>query len=187
MTGGAERENPQPKPAGVNSEAPRARIADIIRTSGKMGADTPGVSNDQLSAIASAIGTGASAGTVLASEAITDELAKRFPKLAPTATVERDFDAAYEQAGRALILALQACSMNVSAAFDTGSGAMLEVKKPMSLTAPPYSITIAITDRGASTHFSAQAQHTGMDWGQNAKLLGGLFDKTDDYLKLFKS
>jgi hypothetical protein len=170
----------------VNSQAPRARIADIIRESGKLGADQPGVSQSQLDAVAAVL-SGASAGTVFASEAITGELAKRFPKLSPCATVERDVDASYEPAGRALILALQSCGLNLSAAFDTESGAILEAKKPMSLTAAAFTVTIAIVDSGAVTHLRGQAQHTGMDWGQNAKLLNQLFDKTSDYLNLFKS
>lgn len=171
----------------MNAEAPRARIADIIRDSGKMGGDQPGVSQDQLAAIASVMGGGASAGTVFASEAIADELAKRFPQLAPSAAVERDVDAPYEKAGRALVLALQACGLNITAAFDTESGAMLEVKKPMSLMAVPFSVTIAIVDRGATTHLTGQAQHTGVDFGRNVKLLTELFDKTNDYLKLMSS
>jgi len=167
------------------SETPRARIADIIRDSGKMGGDQPGVS-DQIAAFATGI-SGAPAGTIFASEQLSDALAKRFPKLAASASVERDADAPYETAGRALILALQACGLNLTAAFDTESGAMLEVKKPMSLLAPPFTISITIAERGATTHFSGQSQHTGADWGRNAKLLNELFDKTNDYLKLFKS
>lgn len=171
----------------MNAEASRARIADIIRNSGKMGGDAAGVTNDQLSAIAAAMGAGVSAGTVYASEALTNELAKRFPQLASSAAVERDADAPYEKAGRALILAVQACGLNVAAAFDTESGAMLEVKKPMSLLAPPFSIAITMLDHGTVTHFTGQATHTGVDFGRNAKLLAELFDKTNDYLKLMSS
>ena len=86
-----------------------------------------------------------------------------------------------------MILALQACGLNLTAAFDTESGAALEVKKPMSLLAPGFTLAITLTDRGSVTHVSGQAQHTGLDWGQNAKLLNGLFDKTDEYLTRFKS
>jgi hypothetical protein len=175
----------------VNSGTPRARIADIIRDSGKMGGDVPGASPDQIAAAASAISgamTGVSAGTFAAAEAIDDELAKHFSALSPTATVERDVEAPYETAGRALILALQACGFNIGAAFDTESGAMLEVKKPLSLASVAFAVTLAIADRGATTHLSGQATHTGVDWGsQNAKVLNALFDKANDYLKLFKS
>ena len=171
----------------MGSEAPRARIADIIRDSGKMGTDAPGISQSQFAAIASAIGGGASAGTFYASQAISDELAKRFPKLSATGAVERDLAAPYDTAGRALILALQACGITIDAAFDTESGAMLELKKPMSLTAPPFTVVLAILDCGAATHVKGQSQHTGFDWGQNAKLLNQLFDKTNEYLNLFKS
>lgn len=171
----------------MNAETPRARIADIIRNSGKMGADQAGVTNDQLAAIAAALGGGVSAGTVYASEALANELAKRFPKLSPSAALERDVAAPYERAAKALVLALQACGLNVAAAFDTESGAMLEVKKPMSLLAPPYAITLTVLDRGFTTHFIGQATHTGMDLGRNAKLLTQLFDRTNDYLKLMSS
>jgi hypothetical protein len=171
----------------TSEQVPRPRIADIIRDSGKMGADQPGPSQDQLAAIAGAIGGGASAGTVLASEQLANELAQRFPRLSTNATVERDFEAAYATAGRALILALQANNHTLSAAFDTASGAILEVKKPLSLLAPPFTVTITMTDLGATTRLAAIAQHTGMDWGQNAKLLSQLFDKTNEYLSLFKT
>jgi serine/threonine protein phosphatase PrpC len=172
---------------GVTSEQPRrACIADIIRDSGKMGADQAAPSQDQLAAIAGAIG-GASAGTVLASEQLANELAQRFPRLSTNAAVERDFEALYATAGRALILALRANNHALSAAFDTASGAILEVKKPMSLLAPPFTVTITMTDLGATTRLAAIAQHTGLDWGQNAKLLSQLFDKTNEYLSLFST
>jgi hypothetical protein len=170
----------------TSEPSPRPRIADIIRDSGKMGGDQSGPSQDQLAAIAAAIG-GASAGTVLASEQLASELAKRFPRLSSGAALERDLDAAYETTGRALILALQACGLTLSAAFDTASGAILELKKAMSLLAPQFTVTIAITEHNMSTHLAARAQHTGMDWGQNAKLLNQLFDKTSEYLSLFKT
>jgi hypothetical protein len=169
----------------VSSETPRARIADIIASSGKMGADRAGAES-QVAAMAAAI-SGVPSGTFLASEEITDALAKRFPKLEAKGSVERDVDAPYETAGRALILALQSCGLSIGAAFDTESGAVLEVKKPMTLLAPSFALTIAVADRGATTHLTAQAQHAGMDWGQNSKLLAQLFDTTDGYLKLFKS
>ncbi len=170
----------------TDANSQRPRIADIIRESGKMGGDAGGASQDQLAAFAAAI-SGAPAGTVLASEAIANELAQRFPKLASKASVERDTDAAYETAGRALILALQACGYTLSAAFDTSSGAVLETKKPMSLLAGPFVVVITITDGGTQTHLAGTAQHTGVDWGQNAKLLNALFDKTNEYLTLFRS
>jgi hypothetical protein len=170
----------------TSEQSPRARIADIIRDSGKVGNDQPGPSQDQLAAFTAVI-SGASAGTVLASEALVDELAKRFPRLSTSAVVERDFDAPYETAGRAFILALQAGDFILNAAFDTASGAMLEVKKPMSLLAVAYTVTATINDGGATTHLKAQATHTGMDLGQNAKLLNQLFDKTNEYLTLFKA
>ncbi len=174
-------------PGMSSADAPRVRISDIIRNSGKMGTDTPGMSPEQLASMAAAI-SGTPAAAVLASQELSDELAKRFPKLSPTSALERDFEAPYEMAGRALVLALQACGFVLGAAFDTGSGAMLEVKKPMSLLAVPFTVTVTIVDRGATTHFSGQAQHTGVDWGgKNAKLLNQLFDKTNDYLKLFRS
>jgi hypothetical protein len=171
----------------VNPETPRARIADIIRASGKMGTDQAGASPEQLAALASVIGGGASGATIQLSEALSEEVAKRFPKFASSSSVERDADAPYETAGRALILALQACGLSLAAAFDTESGAALEVKKPMSLLAPGFTLAISLTDRGAVTHLSGQAQHTGLDWGQNAKLLNGLFDKTNEYLARFES
>jgi hypothetical protein len=175
----------------VNSGTPRARIADIIRDSGKMGGDAPGASPEQLAAAASALSGlagGVSPGTFAAAEAIDEALAKRFSALSPTATVERDVEAPYESAGRALILALQACGFNVAAAFDTDSGAVLEANKPLSVASVAFAVTLAITDRGATTHLNGKAQHIGVDWGgQNVKLLNALFDKTNDYLKLFKS
>lgn len=170
----------------MNAENARPRIADIIRESGKMGPDASPTSQSELASIAAAI-SGGSAGAFLASEAVTDELAKRFPKLATTAAVERDGDAGYATAARALVLALQSCGFNIVAAFDTEGGSVLEVKKPLSLLAPAFSVIVAVSDRGATTHFRSQAQHTGMDWGQNAKLLNQLFDKTNEYLQLFKS
>jgi hypothetical protein len=171
----------------VSTEQPaRTRIADIIRDCGKISSDRPDLSRDQLAAITSAI-AGASAGTFLASAALSDELAKRFPRLSTNAVVERELDASYETAGRALILALHAGNDLLSAAFDTAGGAVLEVKRPMTLLAPAFTVAIEISDRGATTHLRGQAGHTGMDWGQNAKLLDQLFDKTADYLSLFKS
>jgi hypothetical protein len=169
----------------VSSETPRARIAGIIAGSGKMGADNAGAES-QVAAMAAAI-SGVPSGTFLASEQLTDALAKRFPKLAAKAAVEHDLDAPYETAGRALILALRACGLTIGAAFDTESGAVLEVKRPMTLLAPSFTLTIAIADRGETTHLTAQVQHAGIDWGQNAKLLAQLFDTADGYLKLFKS
>lgn len=152
-----------------------------------MGSDRPGTPPDQIAAAAAAV-SGATAGTFLASQALTEALAKRFPGLAPTGTAERDFDGSYETVGRALVLALQAGGEAVNAAFDTASGAILEVKKPMTLTSPAFTMTIALTDNGATTRLSARAQHTGVDWGgQNAKILNALFDKTSEYLSLFKS
>ncbi len=171
----------------MNPEPPRARVADIIRASGKLGIDQPGASAEQLAALASVIGGGASGATIQLSEALSEEVAKRFPKFASSSSVERDFADPYETAGRALILALQACGLNLTAAFDTESGAVLEVKRPMSLLAPGFTLAITLTDRGDVTHFSGQAQHTGLDWGQNAKLLNQLFDKTDEYVMRFKS
>ncbi len=148
-----------------------------------MGSDQPGPSQDALSAIAAAV-SGTSAGTFLASEMLADELAKRF-RLSTNAAIERDLDAPYETAGRALTLAMQACGHVLTAAFDTTSGAILEAKKPMSLLSPAFTVTIAIADRGATTHLSAQTQHVGMNWGQNEKLLIDLFAKTDEYLSRF--
>jgi hypothetical protein len=171
----------------VTTEPPaRPRIADIIRDSGKMGTDQPGASQEQLAAIAAVI-SGGSAATFAASETIVDELAKRFNRLSTNAGVERDLDAPYETAGRALILALQARNAILNSAFDTASGAIIEASQPMSLFAPKFTIAIAIADHGATTHISAQTQHIGIDFGQNAKLLDALFDATNDYLKLFKS
>jgi hypothetical protein len=171
---------------GVNPETPRARIADIIRASGAMGGDRAGASPEQLAALASAIG-GTSGATLQLSEALSEEVAKRFPKFASSSSAERDFAAPYETAGRAAILALQACALNVTAAFDTESGAALEVKKPMSLLVPAFTLAITLTDRGDVTHVSGQAQHTGLDWGQNAKLLNQFFDKTNEYLARFET
>jgi|GEM_PF-5350091 len=170
----------------ASPETPRARIADIIRESGKMGNAATGVSPDQVAAFAAAI-SGAPAAALAASESLADELGKRFSRLSSNAILERELDAPYETAGRALILALQACDHVLNAAFDTASGAILETKKPMSFFAPAFTVTVAITDKGATTHLSAQVQHMGMNWGQNEKVLSELFDKTSDYLKLFKS
>lgn len=166
-------------------EPPRPPISEIIRDSGKISSDPTGASNDQLASMAAAV-TGASAGTFLVSQALSDELAKRFRRLSTKATAERDVPAPYGTAGRALILALQACGHILNAAFDTATGAILQTRKPMSLLSPPFSVTIAMADNGASTHLSAEAQHTGLDWGQNAKVAAELFDKTDEYLKLFE-
>lgn len=152
-----------------------------------MGTDQAGASPEQLAALASVIGGGASGATVQLSEALSEEVAKRFPKFASSSSVVRDFAANYETAGRALILALQASGLNLTAAFDTESGAALEVKKPMSLLAPGFTLAITLTDRGSVTHLAGHAQHTGLDWGQNAKLLNQLFDETAEYLRRFKS
>ncbi|HEY5425284.1 MAG TPA: hypothetical protein VIJ77_01940 [Candidatus Tumulicola sp.] len=165
---------------------PRARIADIIRDSGRMGAEQSGPTQDQVAAIAATI-SGASAGTLLASEALAEELAKRFRGLSTNAVADSDFDASYETTGRALILALARCGYNIAAAFDSASGAILEAKKAISLLAPAFTMTLSITDCGATTNIKAQAQHTGFDWGQNAKLVNELFAKTNEYLSLFKT
>jgi hypothetical protein len=170
----------------VNSQTPRARIADIIRTSGAMGGPQTGATSEQVASAAAAIG-GAPAAAVQLGEALSEELAKRFPKLAPSSSVRRDFAASYETAGRALILALQACGLNLTAAFDTESGAVLEVKKPMSLVAPAFSLALTIVEGNGATTVGGQAQHTGLDFGQNAKLLDQLLDKTNEYLVRFES
>jgi hypothetical protein len=171
----------------VSSEpTPRARIADIIRDSGKMGSDQPATSQSDLVAAVSAV-SGTPAGVLTVSQALGDELAKRFPSLSAKADAEYDLAADYETSGRALILALQACNYVVSAAFDTASGAVLETKKPLSLLSVAFTVTIAIADRGASTHLSAHVEHVGLNWGQNEKLLKELIGKTDEYLKLFQA
>ena len=89
--------------------------------------------------------------------------------------------------GRALILALRACDHVLNAAFDTASGAIIEAKKPMSLLAPAFTMTIAIADRGAATHVSVQTEHAGMNWGQNEKLTNELLAKTGEYLGRFET
>jgi hypothetical protein len=169
-----------------DSQPPRARIADIIRDSGRMAGSDSSVSPDKLAAIAAVL-TGTPAGVFTASESISDELAQRFRKLSASATVENDVEAAYELTGRALVLALAACSYEQSAAFDTASGAMLEAKKPMSLLSAAVTVSIAVLDRGATTHLTIAVQHVGLDWGVNAKAVNELLTKTNDYLKLFAS
>jgi hypothetical protein len=151
-----------------------------------MGNDPTGLSQGEFATIASAM-TGTASGAALASEALAEELGKRFTRLSTNAEMERDFEAGYDTAGKALILALRACSHSLNAAFDTESGAIIESKKPMSILSPPFTVTIAIGDQGTTTHVRAQVQHTGMDWGQNKKVLNELFDKTQSYLSLFKS
>ena len=170
----------------TDSQPPRARIADIIRESGRIaGADT--VSPDKMAAVASVL-TGAPAGVFAASESISDELATRFRKLSASATVERDLEAGYETTGRALVLAMAACGYVFNAAFDTASGAILEAKKPMSLLSTAFTVSIAVVDRGATTHLTIAIRHVGVDWGNlNAKTIDELLTKTNDYLKLFAS
>jgi hypothetical protein len=169
----------------VDSEQkPRPRIADIIRDSGKMGTDHSASSGDLAAAVSAISGT--PAGVLTVSEALGDELAKRFPRLSAKAGTAYDLDAPYETSGRALILALQACGHAISAAFDTASGAIIETKKPLSLLSSAFTMALALTDRGETSHLEGQAQHVGVDWGQNKKLLNELVAKTNDYLKLFK-
>jgi hypothetical protein len=162
----------------------RARIADIIRDSGKMAQGAPGSQADIGSALSSLFGQ--PAGMVTVSQALAESLSSRF-NLSSGQSVESDVDAPYETAGRALILALQACGLNVSAAFDTASGAILETKRAMQLFSNPITLTVTITDRGAATHLAGHADHIGMDWGQNKKILAQLFAKTNEYLALFRS
>ena len=169
-----------------DSQPPRARIADIIRDSGKMTGSDSSVSPDRLAAVAAVL-TGTPAGVFTASESIQDELGQRFPKLSASATIDHDVDAAYETAGRALVLAMAACNYVLSAAFDTASGAILEAKKPMSLLSGAFTVSIAMVDRGATTHLTVAVQHIGMDWGLNQKTVSELLSKTNDYLKLFAS
>ncbi len=171
----------------TESQPPRARIADIIRDSGRMaGADSP-ISPDKIAAVASVL-TGTPAGVIAASESISDELAARFRKLSASATVERDIQAGYETTGHALVLAMAACGYVFSAAFDTASGAILEAKKPMSLLSTAFTVCIAMVDRGAATHLTVAIKHVGVDWGNlNAKTISELLTKTTDYLKLFAS
>lgn len=166
---------------------PRARIADIIRDSGKMAASDSSASPDKIAAVAAVL-TGTPAGVFAASESISDALAARFRKLSASATVERDVEAAYETAGRALVLAMAACGYVFNAAFDTASGAILEAKKPMSLLSAAFTVSVAMVDRGATTHLTVVVQHLGVDWGNlNAKTVDELLSKTTDYLKLFAS
>lgn len=171
----------------TGSPPPRARIADIIRDSGRMAGADSSISADKIAAVASVL-TGTPAGVLAASESISDELAARFRKLSASATVERDLDAAYETAGRALVLAMASLSYVLNAAFDTASGAIVEAKKPMSLLSTSFAVSIAMVDRGATTHLAIAVQHLGVDWGNlNAKTANELLTKTNDYLKLFAS
>ncbi|MGA8532597.1 MAG: hypothetical protein WB615_00650, partial [Candidatus Tumulicola sp.] len=87
----------------------RARIADIIRDSGKLGAEQPSSSQSDLAAAVGAL-SNTPAGVLLASEAISDALAKRFHGLSASADIDCDLAAPYETSGRALVLALQACN-----------------------------------------------------------------------------
>jgi hypothetical protein len=96
----------------------RARIADIIRESGKMGQGASGSQADIGAALGSLLGQ--PAGMVAVSQALAESLSSRF-NLSSAQAVETDIQAPYETAGRALILACQACGLNVSAAFDTAS------------------------------------------------------------------
>ncbi|MGB8521297.1 MAG: hypothetical protein WCD38_14145 [Candidatus Tumulicola sp.] len=171
----------------TESQPPRARIADIIRDSGRMAGADSSISPDKIAAVASVL-TGTPAGVIAASESISDELAARFRKLSASATVERDIEAGYETAGHALVLAMAACGYVLTAAFDTASGAILEAKKPMSLLSTAFTVSIAMVDRGATTHLTVAIQHVGVDWGNlNAKTIEELLMKTAGYLKLFAS
>jgi hypothetical protein len=163
---------------------PRARIADIIRDSGKMPDAASGSQGDIGSALSSLLGQ--PAGMLTVSQALAESLSARL-RLSAGESIETDIEAPYETAGRALILALQACGLTVSAAFDTASGAMVEAKRAMQLFSNPITITIALLDRGTAAHLSVRADHMGMDWGQNKKLLAQLVAKTNEYLALFRS
>ncbi len=68
-----------------------------------------------------------------------------------------------------------------------GASAALELKKPMALLSPAFTLEVSLSDRGDVTHASGQAQHTELYWGQNAKLLHQLFDKPNEYLARFKA
>jgi hypothetical protein len=117
---------------------------------------------------------------------LAESLSTRF-NLSSGQSIETDIEAPYETAGRALILALQACGLTVSAAFDTASGAMLEAKRAMQLFSNPITLTVALVDRETTTHVTTHVDHMGMDWGQNKKLLAQFFAKTNEYLALFRS
>jgi hypothetical protein len=162
----------------------RARIADIIRDSGKMPDAASGSQGDIGSALSSLFGQ--PAGALAVSQALAESLSTRF-NLSSGQSIETDIEAPYETAGRALILALQACGLTVSAAFDTASGAMLEAKRAMQLFSNPITLTVALADRETTTHLTTHVDHMGMDWGQNKKLLAQLFAKTNEYLALFRS
>ena len=149
-----------------------------------MGTDQPSASTADLAAAVSAV-SGTPAGVLTVSQALGDELAKRFPRLSAKADAEYDLDAGYATSGRALILALQACSYVVGAAFDTETGAVLETKKPLSLLSPAFTLTLTITDRGTTTRLTGHVEHVGLNWGQNEKRLSELVAKTNDYLRLF--
>jgi hypothetical protein len=169
----------------ANASPPqRARIADIIRDSGKMAQDAPASQSDIGSALGSLFGQ--PAGMVAVSQALAEALSTRF-NLSSGQSIETELEAPYETAGRALILALQACGLTVGAAFDTDSGAMLEAKRSMQLFSNPIALTIVLTDRGTATHLTGKADHIGMDWGQNKRILAQLFAKTNEYLSLFRS
>jgi hypothetical protein len=64
---------------------------------------------------------------------------------------------------------------------------MLETKRAMQLFSNPITLTITLVDDGATTHVAGKADHIGMDWGQNKKILAQLFAKTNDYLALFRT
>jgi hypothetical protein len=162
---------------------PRKRIADIIRESGKMG-DGAASQGDIGAALGSLLGQPAALASV--SQALAESLSSRF-NLKSGGSTEVDVQAHYEIAGRALILALQACNLTVGAAFDTESGAVLEAKRAMQLFSNPVTLTVRIVDGGETTHLAGNADHMGVDWGQNKKILAQLFAKTSDYIALFRS
>ncbi|HEY1428662.1 MAG TPA: hypothetical protein VGF18_03755 [Candidatus Tumulicola sp.] len=162
----------------------RARIADIIRDSGKMGDGNASSQGDIGAALGSLLGQ--PAGLMTVSQSLAESLSSRFNWKSGDA-IETDLQAPYETAGRALILALQKCGLVVSSAFDTASGAILECKRAMQLFSNPITLTLALVDRDATTHLAANADHMGLDWGQNKKLLAQLFAKTNEYLALFRS
>ena len=169
---------------GDDPHSARTKIADIIRDAGTVGGESGGPSIGELAGVGVLFGE--SVATLTASMTLTQAITDHFHMHADT-QIERSFAAPYAIAARAVVLALHARGHQLVSAIDTSSGAALEAKAGMTLLHNTAAITLIVSETDASTtHVTGHSDLQGQfkDFGANKGILNGIYDKTDDYIKL---
>jgi hypothetical protein len=161
----------------------RPKIGDIVRDAGTVGGEDGGPSLSDLAGVGALFGQSAAMAT--ASMTLAQALGDRF-HLHTEAQVDREFSAPYASVARALILALHAKKHKLVSAFDTSGGAALEAQAAMTLFHNQATLTLLVTDGGATTHVKGRSDLAGQikDFGANKGMLNDLYAKTDEYLTL---